>query len=52
MVNTGDYYEFDVTVQTNDKECNRTVHKRYSEFEDLDKTLRSFDFKGLRLKTP
>lgn len=25
-----DHYEFDVIIWTNDHECNRTVHKRYS----------------------
>lgn len=39
-------------VWTNDHEYKRTVHKRYSEFEELDKRLRSFEFKGLKLKTP
>ena len=52
VVKNVDHYEFDVIVWTNDHEANRTVHKRYSEFEELDRKLRAFDFRGLKLRTP
>ena len=47
-----DHFEFDIIVRTVDHDNERTSHKRYTEFEDLDRRLRAIDYKGFKLRTP